>query len=403
MKTSSPAITGLGVVSAIGQGKQGFFSSLLSGQHAFGYLQRAGRRSERPALGAEISELRSPGHVPLKSWRAASWSARAALVCLDEAWNEAGLAEVDPRRIGLIVGGSNFQQREHAELRQALDGRRDFVRPSYALSFMDSDVCGFCTEHFGIRGFAFTLGGASASGQLAVIQAANALSSGQVDVCIALGALMDLSAWECNAFRALGAMGSERFADEPARACRPFDAARDGFIFGEASAAIVLENLEKTGRRAHSYGRLAGWGVGTDGNRGSEPSLEGERHVIATALKMARCAPEAIDYVNPHGSGSVLGDQVELEALASSGLTGAAINTTKSITGHGLCAAGAVEIVAVLLQLEKQVLHPCRNLEQPVDARFAWTSSAQPRAMKSALSLSMGFGGLSTAVCIQRE
>src|SRR5262249_35323148 len=162
------------------------------------------------------------------------------------AWNEARLADVDPRRIGLIVGGSNVQQRELTQLYEAHRESSAFLRPTYALSFMDSDLCGFCTAHFGIRGLAHTVGGASASGQLAIIEAAKAVLTNQVDVCIAVGALMDLSHWECRGLRAIGAMGSDRYADAPALACRPFDRDRDGFIFGESCGAVVIESSESS-------------------------------------------------------------------------------------------------------------------------------------------------------------
>src|SRR5262249_60359382 len=109
--------------------------------------------------------------------------------------------------------------------------RPAFRPPTYALSFMDSDLCGFCTAQFGIRSLAYTVGGASASGQLAIIQAAQAALAGQVDVCVALGALMDLSYWECQSLRALGAMVSDRYAEEPALPCPPFPPDHHRFIF----------------------------------------------------------------------------------------------------------------------------------------------------------------------------
>src|SRR6185437_5420518 len=112
-----------------------------------------------------------PDDIPRQTVRAASLSAQAALTVLHEAWAEAGLDEVEPERIGLVVGGSNVQQRELALMQDAYRHREEFLRPSYALSFMDTDICGFCTSHFPIRGLAYTAGGASASGQLAIIQA----------------------------------------------------------------------------------------------------------------------------------------------------------------------------------------------------------------------------------------
>lgn len=397
-------VTGMGVISPIGQGAAAFATALLEGKAAFNVMQRPGRQQESAYIGAEIHEVVFPAGVARQTLRAASLTAQAALVVLDEAWVEAQLSDVDPRRTGLIVGGSNIQQRELTQIHESYRDRAAFLRPTYALSFMDSDLCGFCTEQFGIRGLAYTVGGASASGQLAIIQAAQAVLSNQVDVCVALGALMDLSYWECQSMRALGAMGSDRYANEPALACRPFDCDHDGFIFGESCGAVVIESLESSERRGiEPYAVLRGWGVAMDGNRNPEPSLEGETRAIRSALDAAGLPPAQIDYVNPHGTGSILGDETELEALRACGLTGAYLNATKSLIGHGLSAAGTVEVIATLLQMQAGRLHPTRNLENPIDPTLNWVRNKSiDHQIENALTLSMGFGGINTALCWQR-
>lgn len=401
MRPPDPLVTGIGVLSAIGQGKDAFARALFDGASAFGVMQRPGRQREDSAYaGAEIPQIVFPANIARQTVRAASLSAQAALVVLQEAWDDARLGDVDPRRIGLIVGGSNVQQRELTQVHETYRQSSEFLRPTYALSFMDTDLCGFCTAQFGIRGLAYTVGGASASGQLAIVQAAQAVQSGQVDVCIALGALMDLSHWECRGLRALGAMGSDRFASDPSLACRPFDRDHDGFIFGEACGAVVIESEESMRRRGVSaYAALRGWGITMDGNRNSNPSLEGETEAICTALEGAEWAAERVDYVNPHGTGSVIGDETELQALAACGLRGARLNATKSLVGHGLSAAGTVEAIATLLQMRAGRLHPTRNLDNPIDPDFNWVASeAVDDSVNAALTLSMGFGGINTAL-----
>src|SRR5436309_6862949 len=209
--------------------------------------------------------------------RAASLSAQAAMVVLLEAWTEARLHEIDPRRIGLIVGGSNIQQRELTQVHEAYRERAKFLRPTYALSFMDSDLCGLCTEQFGIRGLAYTVGGASASGHVSLIQASQAVLTGQVDICIALGALMDLSYLELQALRTLGAMGTDKYANAPTSACRPFDKNRDGFLYGEACGAVVIERASTAMQREISpYAVITGWAITIDGHRNPNPSYDGE-------------------------------------------------------------------------------------------------------------------------------
>jgi malonyl-ACP decarboxylase len=236
-----------------------------------------------------------------------------------------------------------------------------------------------------------------------VVHAAAAVASGQVDVCIALGALMDLSHWELRSFRSLGAMGSDRYAHDPGSACRPFDRSRDGFIFGESCGAVVVERRMQGRAAVPAYARIGGWAVAHDGHRDPDPSVAGESTAIQRALERACCAPSAIDYVNPHGTGSPRGDEIELETLRACGVAEARLNATKSLTGHGLTAAGAVEVIATLLQMRRGRLHPTRNLDEPLDASFNWVrAEAVTHRIHKALTLSFGFGGIYTALCIER-
>ncbi|WP_405180883.1 hypothetical protein OG225_06725 [Nocardia sp. NBC_01377] len=402
-------ITGVGVTSAIGQGTTDFTTALLNGDHAFSVMRRPGRQvptgkghPATPFLGAELAEVAMPPTVRRGVLRAASLSSRVALTTLDEAWHDARLSEVAPDRIGLVVGGSNLQQRELTQLHARYADTPEFLSPTYGMTFMDTDLCGFCTQLYPIRGFAYTLGGASGSGLLAALQAIRAVQSGLVDACVAVGALCDISYWECLAFRAMGAMGSDRYADDASSACRPFDRHRDGFVYGEACGAIVVER-DRTRHHHAPYARFLGAGTAVDGNRNPNPSLEGEISVIQAALREAKLNADEIDYVNPHGTGSVIGDEIELQALQHCGLASARINATKSITGHGLTAAGMVEVIATVLQMRERRLHPTRNLSEPIDTSFNWVEKAAVSdPIDTAVSLSIGFGGTSSAICLRR-
>jgi malonyl-ACP decarboxylase len=400
-------VTGVGVTTAVGQGRSDFLVALLAGKHAFGELKRPGRQlagSEGPLLGCEIDNLFLPHLFSDRDLRTASLSARVGVSTLHEAWHDANLNDVDPCRIGLIVGGSNFQQRELVLIQEKYADRAHFLRPSYGTTFLDSDICGLCTKYFSIKGFAYTMGGASASGQLAVIQAIESVASGRVDACIAMGALMDLSHWECRGLRAMGAMGSDRYVDEPSLASRPFDRHRDGFIFGESCGVVVIEKSDLAHRHGVSpYATVLGWATRIDGNRNPNPSKEGGLAVISESLVRGGLSPTAIDYVNPHGSGSIVGDDTEISAIREAGLSHAYINTTKSLIGHGLTAAGAVEVVATVLQMRAGALHPSRNLECPIDSSLNWVRETSfTHQIEHAISLSMGFGGINTALCLGR-
>jgi len=413
----SIAVTGLGVVTAIGNDATSFCDALLEGRSAFGVMRRPGRQVpirngaateaaevSTSFLGAELPPLSLPTARSGVNARSVSHSAQAALSALDQAWKDARLDEVAPERIGLVIGGCNVQQREIALQHDRYRGRESYLRPTYAMSFMDTDLCGVCTEAYDIRGLARTVGGASASGQLAVIEAAEAVASGRVDACIAVGALMDLSYWECQGFRTIGAMGSDRFASDPQLACRPFDTRRDGFIYGEACGAVVLERADRLSRHDRApHARLSGWALRMDAHRNPDPSAEGEIAAIEGALAAAGLDAADIDYVNPHGTGSPLGDVVELEALRRTGLSHAWINATKALTGHALTGAGSMELIAILLQMRAGRLHPTRNIDEAIDLGFNWVGpQSRTHDIENAVNLSMGFGGINTAVCVSR-
>lgn len=405
LKPPELVVSGLGVVTAVGVGRASFGEALQQGRSRFGTMRREGRQQGSSTyMGAEIEPLACPPGVAAHVFRGASLGGQAALAVVAQAWAEARLADADPRRIGLVLGGSNLQQRDFALAVQRYAPQPQFVRPSHAVAFMDSDLCGLCSEQFDIRGYWSTCGGASASGQLAIAQAMDAVAGGRVDICIALGALMDLSWLECQAFTAAGAMGGAGFAEHPQLACRPFDRRSEGFVFGEACGAVVVEREEGCrARGAASQARLLSCAVAVDANRRPNPSLEGEVGVIGDALAQAGLQPRDIDYVNPHGSGSQLGDEVEVQALHRAGLSHARANTTKSIVGHGLSAAGLVEVVATVLQMQGGWLHPCLNMDEPIDREIAWVGSSQAEhRIGRALSLSIGFGGINTALCLER-
>jgi malonyl-[acp] decarboxylase len=399
-----PVITGFGITSAIGQGQRHFAQALFDGASQYKRMEREGRQKESDFIGAEIDHLQLPSPFSEETFRNTSLTAKVAALTLYEAWQDAALDDIDPKRIGLIIGGSNTQQRQLYLLSNPYRDTPYYLRPQYGMSYLDSDITGFCSEPFNIRGHSYTVGGASASGQLALIHAAQRVKQKELDICIALGALMDVSFYELFAFQAMGAMA---VSDEltPEQINRPFDKAHQGFVYGENCAAIVVETkAHAKARGASAKAAITGWSVQMDGHRNPDPSLDGELGVIHNALAGAKLQASDIDYINPHGTGAPLGDETEINALRSCGLTNAYINTTKSITGHGLSSAGCVEIAATLLQIQEKRLHPSLNLSNPIDENLNWVkSSPVEHKINNALNLSFGFGGVNTAVCLQQS
>ena len=406
---SNIEITGMGIITSIGQGIATFKEALLSGATQFAYLKQPGRESVKPFIGAEIPDIDVRTLFPEYSGllRTATKSAQVGVVAVAEAWQDAQLtsSQVNPERVGLVVGGSNLQQRYQQQTCQRYNSRQEFIRPTYGLTFWDTDILGLISQCFQIQGEGYSVGGASASGGVAIIHAARQVLMGNIDICIALGTLSDLSGYELQALMNLGAMGSERFADRPDLACRPFDRDHDGFIYGEGCGSVIVERTDHARQRgARSHGQLKGWGLVLDGNRSPEPSQKGEERAMNTAFAMADIRPESIDYVNTHGTASPLGDRTEVAALKSVGLHHSLINSTKSLTGHCLTGAGVVEAIATILQMKFGFCHPTKNLVNPIDTSLNWVKETSVQLeIKYAISNSFGFGGINTALLIAQE
>ncbi len=399
-------ITGMGIVTPIGQNIATFQEALFTGKTHFGYLKRPGRQGIKPFLGAELPDIEAKSLFPEYSnlLRTASWSTQIATIAVSEAWQDAKLSSggVNPERVGIVVGGSNFQQRYQEEIWQRYADKPEFLRPTYGVTFWDTDLVGLLSQCFHIQGEGYSVAGASAGGSIALIHAARQIQLGVADVSIAVGPLFDISLWECQGLKNLGAMGSERYADTPNLACRPFDRDHDGFIYGEGCGVVVLEKADHAEQRGVvSYGELIGWGLGLEGKRSPEPSQKGEERAMNAALAMAKLKPEQIDYVNTHGTSSPLGDKTEVAALKSVGLSHCLVNATKSLTGHCLTAAGVVEVIATLLQMKAGFCHPTNNLVNPIDTTFNWVKETAKEAdIKYAISNSFAFGGINTALVI---
>ncbi|MGE7437085.1 beta-ketoacyl synthase N-terminal-like domain-containing protein [Kitasatospora sp. NPDC001175] len=411
-------ITGMAVRTALATDLAGFTEALRAGRSGITRLPSAqagqsavAARLTIPDLPAELDAL--PGLVPGRHARAVRTAARApmgvrtALLTALAAWQQAGL-ETDgppPERIGLVVAGHNLTAGYAESLYPRLRRGRSHVPARAALHLLDSDHLGVLSEVLGITGEGCTVGGASASGNVGIITAARLLALDAVDACLVVGACAELSELERQALFNLGAMADGRAREDPAEVCRPFDAERTGFVLGQGCGALVLESTESVRRRgARPLARLAGYGIGLDGNSQADPDRHGESAVMTAALRTAGLEPEQVGYVNAHGTASELGDRTEAEALRAvfgERPDGPWINATKALTGHTLHAAGVIEAVATVLQMRAGFVHPNVNLYRPVDAglRFAGRS-AQHAAIRYALSNGFGFGGIETSILL---
>lgn len=407
------AVTGVGVLASIGSGADEFAGALRAGR--CGIARDADAAPLAPPLTADLrgfdlaaavaarmglpEQLR---HDAVRAGARAPLPVQASVAVALEAWEAAELhrACLPPERVSLVVAGHNLGGRHADGVRARFDASPVRVPGRYALQFLDTDHVGVVSDVLRIHGEGFTVGGASASGNAAIISAARLVAAGAADAVLVMGALTDLSPLERQSFFNLGAVASG--------GCRPFDVAAEGFVPGHGAACLVLESAESVRQRAAlPLAWVTGYAQRLDGNRLADPSVVGEARVLTETLRAARLRPEDVDYVNTHGTGSPLGDAVEAQALRhvfGDRTPGPWVNATKGLAGHCLCAAGVVEAVATVLQLRDGFVHPNSQLDAPIDEelRFAGAEAHDVR-MDHALSSGFGLGGFNTCVALARE
>ncbi|MFI4955143.1 MAG: beta-ketoacyl synthase N-terminal-like domain-containing protein [Gammaproteobacteria bacterium] len=332
---------------------------------------------------------------------------QASLLVALQAYQQAGLFKTsNAERIGIIIAGNNTTQKQSYLQHQiyAQDAAR--VSPRYALNFFDSSHIGYVSELLSITGEGHVVGAASASGNMAIIQATRLLEQGILDQCLVIGVYADLSVVELQAFRQIGALGGKKFANQPAKASRPFDKEHEGFIPGQTAACLILERPDiAKKRKAPILGHILGYGLALDAQHSSEANMNGELQAMHNALNNAQLVIKDLDYINAHGTSSVLGDEIEanaLDQLLNSYPRKQFVNSTKSLLGHCLFSAGVVEAIATLVQMNGDFIHSNLNLELPINDNLLWVRSPVTGNFKIALSNSFAFGGINTSIIFHK-
>ncbi|AZS14166.1 beta-ketoacyl synthase N-terminal-like domain-containing protein [Paenibacillus lutimineralis] len=431
MKTSSSAssysfrhfhpvvVTGIGVAGAAAVGAATFEQVLREGRSSVGYLTGMAYPNGKPLIGAEAEarELQvgfqryAPGlsRTAGRLFKISGKSVQASSVAAAEAWQQAGLEErsLNHERIGIIVAGSNISPAVSYSAYKEYGEQPELLHPRYALSYMDTNQIGVLSEMFGICGEGMTVGGASASGNAAILRASQWIQLGLVDVCMVVGAMADLSPLELQGYLNIGAYGGSGFEGAPKQACRPFDRRHEGFILGQTSACLILECASSAADSgAEVLATVIGGAAALDGHSLSNPSEDGQVRTMKEALRRAGLPTSSIDYINAHGTSTPLGDLTELASIRrvfGEHLGRVRINSTKALTGHCLYAAGVVEAASVIIQMKGGFLHPQINLEEPVSREHYFaTQKAEAADFTYALSNSYGFGGINTSIIFKK-
>jgi 3-oxoacyl-[acyl-carrier-protein] synthase II len=404
-------ITGLGVIAPNGNDLPTFWDNVRSGRSAVAPITRFDVSESPSQLAAEVQHWDPLPYMDARAAKRSERSLQYGIAAAELAARDAGLdmSKMDPDRAGIVEATSLSNLDAAYRAREALDTRGlRAVSPSMMLSGYVGSGSAEIANHLGFKGHAITCSSSSASGNDVLGYAMHMIQHEEVDLMLAGGAEAPLVDTVYFGFAQSRAM--TRWNGPPAQAMKPFDQRGDGFVMGEAGAYLVLEELSHAlGRGAKIYAELIGQSRACEAYHPMAPHPDGWGVIRAMekAFRMARIAPEEVDYINPHGSANAINDIAEtraIKAIFGSHARKLAVTSTKPITGHPLAAAGALEAIICSLAIKHSEIPPTLNLQEPLpecDLDYV-PHRSRPYPIRVALSLNSGFGGKASCMILRR-
>ena len=407
-------VTGLGALTPIGNTLSEYWESLIAGESGADYITYFDSTSFKTQFACELKNFDALDHMDRKESRKYDRFAQYALVSTAEALEDSNLRldKLDKDRIGVIwgagIGGLETFQNE--VLNFAASNENPRFNPFFIPKMIADIAPGLISIKYGFRGPNFATVSACASASNAMIDALNYIRLGYADIMVTGGSEAAVTKAGIGGFNAMHALSKRN--DDPKTASRPFDKNRDGFVLGEGAGTLILESYEHAAARgAKIYAELAGGGLSADAHHMTAPHPEGlgAIKVMENCLRDAKLNPEDVDIINMHGTSTPLGDIAESNAIISvfkDHTYNMNINSTKSMTGHLLGAAGAVEAIASILAIKNNIVPPTINFETPdesIDQKINFTfHKPQKRKINVALSNTFGFGGHNACVLFKK-
>jgi 3-oxoacyl-[acyl-carrier-protein] synthase II len=406
-------VTGAGVISPLGGDVESTWTNLLAGKSGAGRITAFDATEDYPTrIACEVKDFDPLQYMEKRESRRADRVSQFALAAAAQAMEAAGLDGVPPgitaNRFGVIfatgIGGIATFEEQHRKLLEQGPGR---VSPFFIPMFIPDISAGLISMRWGLQGPNYATVSACASSAHAIGDAARHIRHGDADMMIAGGAEATITPMAIAGFASMKAMSTRN--DDPERASRPFDAHRDGFVIGEGGGAVVLESVEHAEKRgAQILAEIAGYGLSGDAFHITAPPPDGygAQHAMRMALEYAGADPSEIDYVNAHGT-STMADAIETHAIKEALGKRAyeiVVGSTKSMTGHLLGAAGALEAIASILVCREGKIPPTINFEEAdpeCDLDYAHGGMVE-RPVGLALSNSFGFGGHNVCLAVRR-
>ncbi|HTT04618.1 MAG TPA: beta-ketoacyl-[acyl-carrier-protein] synthase family protein [Steroidobacteraceae bacterium] len=403
------AVTGIGVVSPLGNSAEQLIANAVAGRSAVRVLEQPWCRRLAAPLAATAT-FNADEHFDPPRLRMLDRVSQFALVAARDAIDHARLdvGNQDPQRIGVFVGSGMGGSLSNDEgYRTLYQEQSDRIKPFTILTGMTNAAAAWIGTEFHITGPNLTYSTACSSSAVAIGEAWNRLRHGELDVAFAGGAEAPLSFGSLKAWEALHTLATVDAADA-ATSCKPFSADRSGMVLGEGAAIVVLEEwAHAISRGATIHGELIGYGLVTDVAHITRPSVAGQAAALQAALTAAACIPASIDCINAHATGTLANDAVETAAIKQvfgEHAYHTPISATKAIHGHLLGASGALEFVLCLLSMQRKVLLPTMHLQQPApdcDLDYVPNCARHDTEVRTILSSSFAFGG-TNAVLVAR-
>ena len=411
LNSRNVVVTGLGCISPVGLDVTSTWEGLVSGKNGVGSVTHFDASEIATQIAAEAKGFDPESRLAAKEARRMDRFIQLGLCAGLEAFEDSGidLNSADPNQIGVLIGaGIGGLGTIEETTRQMMEKGARKVSPFYIPSSIINMVSGNLSIMLGLRGPNLAVVTACTTGTHAIGEAARMVALGDADVMIAGGTEAAITPTSMAGFAAAKALS--RRNDQPARASRPWDVERDGFVMGEGAGILVLESEEHAKRRgARIYAELAGYGVSGDAHHMTQPAPggEGAARCMANALRNAQMNPGDIGYVNAHGTSTPLGDLAEtmaLKAVFGPHANSLMVSSTKSMIGHLLGAAGGVEAVATVKTLFHEVVPPTINLDtQDPECDLDYVPhTAREREVHAAVSNSFGFGGTNGTLVFRR-
>ncbi|WP_341215290.1 beta-ketoacyl-ACP synthase II [uncultured Wocania sp.] len=414
MEIKRVVVTGLGALTPIGNTKDEYWDGLISGKSGAAPITYYDTEKFKTKFACELKNFNATDFLDRKEARKMDKFAQYAMVAADEAIEDAklNLEEVDKLRVGVIwgagIGGLETFQQEVLNFAEG-DGTPRFNPFFIPKMIADIAPANISIKH-GFMGPNYTTVSACASSANAMFDALNSIRLGYCDVVVTGGSEAAVTIAGMGGFNAMHALSTRN--ESPETASRPFDGTRDGFVLGEGAGALILEEYEHAkARGAKIYAEVAGGGLSSDAYHMTAPHPEGIGvvEVMKNCLRDAGLKPEDVDHINTHGTSTPLGDVAELKAISKvfgSHAKSININSTKSMTGHLLGAAGAIEAISVILAMEHGIVPPTINhttVDENIDSELNLTlNKAQKRDVKVAMSNTFGFGGHNACVVFKK-